>query len=135
MPASSTPPPIVFFDGVCGLCNGFVDRLMRWDKRRVLRFATLQGSTAAATLPPAHTQALSTIVYFDGVRMHTRSDAAIRIVLRLGGAWKLAGVFFVVPRFLRDAAYNLVARNRYQWFGKHASCRLPSPEERGLFLP
>lgn len=135
MPAPTAHTPIVFFDGVCGLCNGFVDRLMRWDTRRVLRFATLQGSTAATQLPQAHTQELSTIVYVDGEGLYTRSDAALRIVLRLGGAWKLAGVFFLIPRFVRDALYNWVARNRYQLFGKHDSCRLPTPEERGVFLP
>jgi predicted DCC family thiol-disulfide oxidoreductase YuxK len=135
MSTHPTPPPIVFFDGVCGLCNGFVDRLMRWDRKHVLRYATLQGTTAAAQLPATHTQELSTIVYFDGRQVYTRSDAALRIVIRLGGAWKLAGAFFVIPRFARDAVYNWVARNRYQWFGKHDSCRLPSPEERTLFLP
>jgi predicted DCC family thiol-disulfide oxidoreductase YuxK len=130
-----TANPVVFFDGVCGLCNGFVDRLMKWDKRHVLRFATLQGTTAATLLPVDHTADLTTIVYFDGERMHTRSNAALRIVIRLGGGWNLAGAFFIVPRVLRDAVYNGVARNRYQWFGKQASCRLPSPEERKWFLP
>jgi predicted DCC family thiol-disulfide oxidoreductase YuxK len=67
--------------------------------------------------------------------MHTRSDAALRIVMRLGGAWKLAAVLLLVPRFLRDGVYTWVARNRYQWFGEHESCRLPSPEERRWFLP
>lgn len=130
-----TQGPVVFFDGICGLCNGFVDRLMVWDKRHVLRFATLQGATAATHLPAEHTQALSTIIYFDGQRIYTRSDAALRIIMRLGGLWKLAGVFLILPRFLRDGVYDWVARNRYQWFGKHDSCRLPSPEERKLFLP
>jgi len=127
--------PIVFFDGVCGLCNGFVDRLVRWDRRHVLRFATLQGTTAATQLPAQHTEALSTIVYFDGEHLYTRSTAALRIVMRMGGAWKLAGIFLILPRFLRDGVYNWVARNRYQWFGKRDSCRLPSAEERAWFMP
>jgi len=135
LPSSPAGSPIVYFDGVCGLCNGFVDRLMRWDRKHVLRFAALQGTTAAAELPRDHTEELSTIVYFDGTRMHTRSDAALRIVMRLGGAWKLAAVLLLVPRFLRDGVYTWVARNRYQWFGEHESCRLPSPEERRWFLP
>jgi len=135
MENSTLQQPVVFFDGLCGLCNGFVDRLIRWDKRQVLRYATLQGSTAAAKLPPDKTQDLSTIVYFDGQRTWTRSGAALRILMRLGGVWKLSGIFLIVPGFLRNWVYDLVARNRYQWFGKHDSCRIPSPEERALFLP
>ncbi|MBX2971600.1 MAG: DUF393 domain-containing protein [Flavobacteriales bacterium] len=127
--------PIVFFDGLCGLCNGFVNRLIRWDRKQVLRYATLQGTTAAAQLPPDKTHDLSTIVYFDGTRTWTRSSAALRILMRLGGAWRLTGIFLIVPGFIRNAVYDLVARNRYQWFGKHDSCRIPSPEERRLFLP
>lgn len=132
---NAAPHPIVFFDGVCGLCNGFVNRLMRWDKHHVLRFATLQGHTAQVRLPMAHTAELRTIIYLDGERILTRSTAALHIVMKLGGPWKLAGLVLVVPRFLRDAVYNWIANNRYQWFGKLDSCRLPSPEERALFLP
>jgi len=127
--------PIVFFDGVCGLCNGFVDRLIRWDRNKVLRYATLQGSTAQTHLPADKTTNLSTIVYFDGQRSWTKSGAALRVLMRLGGFWKLVGFFLVVPAFIRDAVYDLVARNRYQWFGKHSTCRIPSPTERELFLP
>jgi len=134
-PASPLPGPTVFFDGVCGLCNGFVDRLLRWDRRHVLHFATLQGPTAAALLPAHHAHGLDTVVYFDGQRTHTRSDAALRIVMRLGGLWKLAGALLIIPHFLRDAVYNGVARNRYRWFGKKDGCRIPLPEERARFLP
>jgi len=136
MPAAATAlQPVVYFDGVCGLCNGFVDRLIRWDHDHVLRFATLQGRTAQERLPAIHTDELNSIVYYDGERLLTRSTAALHIAMKLGGAWKLAGLFLMVPRFLRDAVYNWIARNRYQWFGKHANCRLPSPQERALFLP
>ncbi|MBL7952016.1 MAG: DUF393 domain-containing protein [Flavobacteriales bacterium] len=132
---SLPPTPIVFFDGVCGLCNAFVDRLIRWDRHRVLRYATLQGTTAKAHLPTDRITDLSTIVYVDGERTWTRSGAAIRILMRLGGGWRLAGIFLLVPGFLRNAIYALVARSRYRWFGRLDSCRLPSAEERSLFLP
>lgn len=127
--------PIVFFDGVCGLCNTFVDRLIRWDRNRVLRYATLQGATAKEHLSTERTTDLSTLVYFDGERFWTRSAAAIRILMRLGGVWRLAGIFLLVPGFLRNLVYALVARSRYRWFGRRESCRLPSAEERSLFLP
>jgi predicted DCC family thiol-disulfide oxidoreductase YuxK len=130
-PASSS---IVFFDGVCGLCNSFVDRLMRWDRKGVLRFAALQGDTAKKCLPPAH-RAMDTLVYMDGHDTHTRSDAALRILLRLGGAWTLLRPLFLIPRPMRNAVYDLIARNRYSWFGKRATCRLPTPAERDRILP
>ncbi len=112
-----------------------MDRLIRWDRKHVLRFATLQGRTAQERLPASHTEALRSIVYFDGAQLLTRSTAALHIAMELGGVWKLAGVFLIVPRFLRDAVYDWIARNRYQWFGKHDTCRVPSPEEQALFLP
>lgn len=127
--------PIVFFDGVCGLCNGFVDRLIRWDRNKVLRYATLQGATAHTQLPKELTTNLSTIVYYDGQRSWTKSGAALRALIRIGGLWKLAAIFLLVPTVIRDVVYDLVARNRYQWFGRHETCRIPSPEERRLFLP
>lgn len=131
------PPskPIVFFDGVCGLCNGFVDVLMRLDERKALNYATLQGETAKERLQEEHTQAMRSIVLLDENGQHTRSTAALRILMHLGGLWKLTGVFFIFPRFLRDAFYDLVARNRYKWFGKRDVCRIPTSEERTRFLP
>ncbi len=127
--------PVVFFDGVCGLCNGFVDRLIRWDRNKVLRYATLQGATARTQLPQELTTNLSTIVYYDGQRSWTKSGAALRALMRIGGLWKLMAVFLVVPAVIRNVVYDMIARNRYQWFGKHETCRIPSPTERALFLP
>lgn len=126
---------IVFFDGVCGLCNRFVDRLLRADKRHRLRFAPLQGSTAHARLPVELADALASVVYLrDGVVLQ-RSDAALRILMDLGGIRRLHGAFLLLPRSWRDSVYDWVARNRYRWFGKHDTCRVPSPAERARFLP
>ncbi|HQV74220.1 MAG TPA: DCC1-like thiol-disulfide oxidoreductase family protein [Flavobacteriales bacterium] len=147
MPELPTPPPtipqyiptgdrpIVFFDGYCGLCNGFVDRLLIWDKDHTLRFSPLQGDTAGRILPAPLRQDLGTVVLAVDDQIHTRSSAALRTLMLLGGGWKLAAVFLLVPPFLRNAVYDLIARNRYQWFGKHDACRIPSHEERSLFLP
>lgn len=131
------PPehPVVFFDGYCGICNGFVDRLLVWDKKRLLRYSPLQGTTAEALLPAQLREDLGTIVFAVGDDQYIRSTAALRTLMMLGGAWKLLGVFLLVPPFLRNAVYDLIARNRYQWFGKRDACRIPSPEERALFLP
>ncbi|MBK7946249.1 MAG: DUF393 domain-containing protein [Flavobacteriales bacterium] len=126
---------IIFFDGVCGLCNRFVDRLLAADTRGSFRFATLQGTTANQLLPDGMAAALESVVYIrDGVILQ-RSDAALRALIDLGGWRKGYGLLLIVPRFTRDAVYAWVASNRYKWFGKHDTCRLPTPEERERFLP
>ena len=126
--------PIIFFDGVCGLCNKSVDFIIRHDQKHIFSFAPLQGETAAKTLPPQDTANLDTLVLLDEKGLHYRSSAALRIAMRLGGALKLFSIFFIIPKFVRDPAYNLVAKNRYRIFGKKDSCRLPTPEERKFFL-
>lgn len=123
----------VFFDGFCGLCNGFVDFLLPKDHAKRLRFATLQGSTAAPYATPDVTP--ETVIYVEDSREYHRSDAALAALSRLGGLWSFMSVFGMVPRPIRDVVYNFIARNRYQWFGKHDTCRLPTPAERERFLP
>ena len=127
--------PIVFFDGVCGLCNATVDRLLRWDRRGVLRFAPLQGATAERLLSTRLTVHMDTLVLCDAQGIHLRSEAVLRTAAYLGPPWRLFTVLRVVPRRLRDGVYDLIARRRYRWFGRKQICRLPLPHERGLFLP
>ncbi len=137
---------IVYFDGVCNLCNGFVDFLVRRDRAQKLRYAPQQGSSFAALrsrhpeLPvpegdaPA-TENMVTVVTGQGGEKIYRASDAVRIALaQLPGAWGLLRFMGIVPRFIRDAVYKLIARNRYKLFGKRESCRLPKPEERALFL-
>lgn len=125
----------VYFDGVCGLCNSFVDLLMQEDRSGVLRFAPLQGTTAHERVPALAEGELSTVVYEREDRVYTKSGAAIRILRDIGGVWKLTGVLLVLPAPLRDRIYAWVARNRYKWFGQKEACRMPTPEERSRFLP
>lgn len=127
-------PAVVWFDGVCGLCNRFVDFVLARDRHRRFRFAPLQGRAAAARFGPAPPAGSETVLLeHDGV-LSDRSTAALRIVAGLGGPWRLVGLLRVVPRPLRDLAYDWVARHRYGWFGKRDTCRLPTPEERAAFL-
>lgn len=130
---TSPPYTIVCFDGVCGLCNGFVDFLVQHDRARVLRYAPLQGATAARVegLP----RDLDSVVVVDGGRVLVKSDAALTALSRLGGVWRLSAVARVIPRALRDRVYDLIARNRYRWFGKHEACRRPTADEAAWFLP
>ena len=78
---------------------------------------------------------MDTVVLLDDKGMHTRSDAALRTVWHLGGIWRVAVVLRIIPRALRDAVYDLIARHRYRWFGKRAECRIPEPSDRDRFLP
>lgn len=126
--------PVIYFDGFCGLCNGFVDFVLSRDKARRFRFAPLQGSTAKARFGDPGDVDPTTIVLEEDGRTFERSTAALRIISGLGGGWSIVSVLGLVPRFLRDAVYDWVARHRYGWFGKRDSCRLPSPEERAVFL-
>jgi predicted DCC family thiol-disulfide oxidoreductase YuxK len=128
-------PTIVFFDGVCGVCNTAVDVLLRWDRDGALRFAPLQGETAPQHLSPQQIADLDSFwLLRDGQLLH-RSTAVIRVLMDLGGFGRLAALGLLIPRPLRDAAYDAFARNRYRWFGRKDACRIPSPEERARFLP
>jgi predicted DCC family thiol-disulfide oxidoreductase YuxK len=101
---SATSQPLVLFDGVCGLCNRFVDRLVCWDRTHVLRFAPLQGTTATAMDLDTAPSSLGTVLFVDDGRIYERSDAALRILMRLGGGWRLVGAFLIIPRVLRNGA-------------------------------
>lgn len=125
---------VLFFDGVCNLCNRTVDFLIRRDKKRVLRYAPLQGEAAQQMLKPEMIEALPSVVFVDKTGAYQRSAAVLRAVAKLGGLWPAVKVLLIIPRPLRDGVYNWIAKNRYKWFGKRDSCRLPTPEERSTFL-
>lgn len=126
----------MFFDGVCVLCNGFVDTVLRADRAGVLRFAPLQGETARRLLPaPPQDPGSWSLLYLDEHGLHAESDAALAVLRRLGGWWGLLALTRLVPRGLRDPLYRVIVRNRYRWFGRHAVCRVPTEAERARFLP
>jgi predicted DCC family thiol-disulfide oxidoreductase YuxK len=135
-PPSDSPHPVIFFDGVCGLCNRFVDFVIRRDPGGVFQFSPLQGETAAERLAPGDIVDLKTVVVVDSNATYRKSAAVIRVLQRLGGIWPLAAaLFWVVPRPIRDLGYSWIANNRYAIFGKKETCRLPSADERARFLP
>jgi predicted DCC family thiol-disulfide oxidoreductase YuxK len=135
-----TQHPIVFFDGVCVFCNRSVQFLIKRDRRGILRFAPLQGSTfrqfeSQIESSDINTPDLSTMVLHDERGLHTRSTAALRSMVHVGGMWGVVGrIALLVPRPLRDFFYRGFARKRYQWFGKLDACSVPTPEERERFL-
>jgi predicted DCC family thiol-disulfide oxidoreductase YuxK len=136
-PAAAPPDhPIIFFDGVCAMCDRFVSLIARVDRKRVFRFAPLQGETARRLLPPLGDDPQRwSMLYLDERGLHDQSEASLQVYRRLGGwAWPLSLLRFV-PRLLRDPVYRVVARNRYRWFGRRDACRVPTPAEREQFLP
>jgi predicted DCC family thiol-disulfide oxidoreductase YuxK len=125
---------VLFFDGVCNLCNKTVDFLIRRDKKNVLRFSPLQGTTARELLPKEMVEALPSVALVDKNGTYQRSTAILRVAAKLGGLWPVVLVFLVIPAPIRDAIYNWIGKNRYKWFGQKDSCRLPTLEERAKFL-
>ena len=128
----------ILFDGVCNLCNGFVNFVIDRDPERRFRFASLQsgaGQALMAThgLTPVAGDPASIIVIANG-RALQRSSAVLRIASGLAGPWRLMAAFRIVPPPLRDVVYSFVAGHRYAWFGRSNECRLPTPELRERFL-
>jgi predicted DCC family thiol-disulfide oxidoreductase YuxK len=130
------PSPILFFDGVCGICNHFVKFLFQVDRKAVFKVATLQGSFAQKNLPKALTQELSSLVVLtDKGETLTKSRAVLFVLRSVGGIWRmLAAAAGILPTNVLDRIYERVARNRYRFFGKLESCRVPTPEEKMRFI-
>lgn len=124
--------PVVFYDGVCGLCDRSVQFTIRHDSKRVFRYAALQSDIAHQTLGEHIT--FDSFIYYENGKAFYRSTAALKVLKKLGGIWSLLYVFILVPAFIRNAVYDFIADNRYKWFGKFDSCKIPTPEQRALFL-
>lgn len=127
---------IIFFDGVCNLCNASVRFIIRHDPEKKFRFLSLQDPRAKELLPaadlPQHPR--GTFVLLKDNLVFTRSDAALRVARELKGPVRFLSLLRIVPRFIRDALYDFVAKNRYRWFGKNDQCSLPSPETKDRFI-
>ncbi|GEL78539.1 thiol-disulfide oxidoreductase DCC family protein [Tenuibacillus multivorans] len=126
---------IVLFDGVCNLCNGLVQFILKRDQRDHFRFASLQGETGQQLLKEKRISTdLDSFIYISDKRVYTKSSAALQVVKHLPGLWKGLYIFVVIPKFIRDWLYAFVATNRYKWFGKQDYCMMPKPEYKQKFL-
>jgi predicted DCC family thiol-disulfide oxidoreductase YuxK len=143
-PTANNPArTVVFFDGVCGMCNALVDFLIARDHARRLLYAPLQGETfqALARAQPELAKIDSLVISQQTAagkpaQIYIRSRGALVVLGELGGGWRmLSRILRFVPAPLSDLVYRFIARVRYRVFGKHAACRLPTAEERALFLP
>lgn len=128
--------PILLFDGVCNLCNGFVQFVIRRDPKAKIRFAALQSEVGQQLLKEANMplEELSTVVLWEKGKFYTHSDVPLRVARYLDGLLSVYAVYTVIPKFIRDGIYNWIASNRYHWFGKQESCMLPTPELQARFL-
>jgi predicted DCC family thiol-disulfide oxidoreductase YuxK len=134
--ADRPQPPVVFFDGVCGLCNRSIDFILKRDRRGVFLVTPLQGETAARMLDSEDRERLGSLIVWMSGRTYRRSAAVARVLWRLGPLWKVVGwLLWLIPLPVRDLAYCIVAGNRYRLFGKKDTCRLPTEAERARFLP
>ena len=128
---------IVLFDGVCNLCSGGVQFIIKRDKKDLFRFASLQSETGKSLLAERKIDPKTTdsmVLIKPGQAYYVRSDAALEIGKQFSGVWNLLSVFQWIPAPLRDIVYDFVAKNRYRWFGKKDNCMVPSPELKQKFL-
>lgn len=128
--------PIIFFDGVCNLCNSSVNFVIDHDSKALFRFASLQSDFAKVQLQKFELDSnhLGSIVLLLDGRVFTKSSAALHIAKRLDGIWSFLYFFRVVPKPIRNMVYDWIAANRYIWFGKSDACRMPAPELKQRFL-
>jgi len=141
MATANTSHPVLLYDGLCGFCNESVQRILRFDKQKTMRFAALQsdfGKSILARHPDL--EGIDSMVFVESCddpnngRVFVRSDAVLRIARYLGGPWKLALAAYLIPRSVRDYLYDQFAKRRYRWFGKLDACLVPSAEVRARFL-
>jgi predicted DCC family thiol-disulfide oxidoreductase YuxK len=129
--------PIIFFDGVCNLCNASVQFVIAHDKKDQFSFSAIQGELAKEVLPnfKVNPGKLNTVLLLEKGKLYTKSSAALRIAKKLSGAWPLLYSFIIIPKFIRDWVYNIIAKNRYKWWGKEESCWVPTPRLKSKFYP
>ena len=131
------PHALILFDGVCNLCNGWVQRIIKNDKKRYFRFASIQSKMGRVILEKYSLSVRDTpesLILIKNNKAYCYSAAALHIAGRLDGAWKLLYILIALPEGFRDYLYKYVARNRYKWFGRSTECMMPSPELQSLFL-
>ena len=128
---------IVLFDGVCNLCNGAILKTIKYDKKNKFVYTALTSETGKAILDKLQIDPVKTdsiILYDPSVTFYTKSSAALKVMNDFGGLWLLSGIFWIVPKPIRDLVYDFIARNRYKWFGKKEQCMIPTPELKAKFL-
>jgi len=128
--------PIILFDGVCNLCSGVVLFAIKRDPERIFKYAPLQSEAGQSLLRhfglPMND--LNSFILVEGNKYYQKSTAVLRIAKRIKGLWPILYSFIIVPEPIRDFIYDIVAKNRYKWFGRKDECLIPTPDIRSRFL-
>ncbi len=127
---------ILLFDGVCNLCNSSVNFIIKHDKKNYFQFASIQSETGQELLKKHNINASTTdsVVLIENNKYYIKSTATLRIAKHLDGLYPLLYAFIIIPSFIRNVVYDLIARNRYKWFGKRETCMIPTDEIRSKFI-
>jgi predicted DCC family thiol-disulfide oxidoreductase YuxK len=128
--------PVILFDGVCNLCNSSVQYVIKHDARKIFRFAALQSDAGQAILKQHNLSStdFNSFILLQNNTVYTKSTAALLVAKQLDGIVKVLYGFIIVPAFIRNAVYNIIAKNRYRWFGKQTSCMMPTIDLQSRFL-
>lgn len=126
---------VILFDGECNFCNSSVQFVIKRDPNGIYNFASLQSDFARQVIKKyGLSKEIDSFIYLEGERLYIKSTAALRVCKGLRGLWKALYVFIIVPKPLRNAVYEIIARNRYKWFGKQETCMIPTAEMRNRFI-
>jgi len=127
--------PVILFDGVCNLCSGSVQFILKRDKEKKFLFASLQSAYGQKLLQQFNLPIdnFNSFILYQNGKIFTKSTGALKMFEQLKG-WKWVKIFWIVPKFIRDAVYSLIANNRYKWFGKKEECWIPTPDLKARFL-
>ena len=128
--------PIILFDGICNLCNGAVQFIIKHDPEKKFLFTSLQSDAGQQLLKEYKlpSENFNSFLLLQDDTILSKSTAALKVASQLKSAWKLLYIFMIVPKFIRDAVYSYIAANRYKWFGKKDDCMIPTPELQTRFL-
>ena len=125
---------IIFFDGVCNLCHSSVLYLIKSDKKKILKFSSLQSDYAKGLLPKSELVCIESIIFFNDNKLYKKSTAILKLAKILGGWHNILLIGYCIPACLRDKLYDIVATNRYKWFGKKEKCMVPTKKLNKRFL-
>jgi predicted DCC family thiol-disulfide oxidoreductase YuxK len=128
--------PVILFDGICNYCNKVISFIIRKDKKKIFRFAALQSNAGQRTLQQLNlaTDKFESFILLDKGKVYQKSSAVLRLYNKLPWYWKWTQLFWIFPVFIRDYFYNIIARNRYLWFGKRNNCMIPAQGVKERFL-
>lgn len=132
---SCSTQPLIIFDGVCNLCNKWINLVLKYDKQKQFYFSTLQGKTAMSLLNELpYLNAMQSVMLIDNNKIYYKSRAIVEICKRLGFPFNIFYVLIIIPPFLRNAVYDLIAKKRYSWFGKKNQCMVPTENVKIRFI-